>query len=191
MAQNIDSMIRRVQPLRCVLQRLGRARIRYGLYGGSHVSIITSNRVPADVDLLVCDEDMSALRDTFPFAKTEDLGHGLALYLGEGDVIEFMCHADILTNGARYPFRLTRLARQRLTTYATQLAEISVVDPVDTLILKALLRRGHDEGKHDAEDMAALVARCELDEPYLNARLDETHAREATRETWRRFGVRV
>lgn len=189
--RNINSMVRRIQPLQYVLDRLERGSIRYGLYAGSHVSIIAGNRVSADVDFLVHDDDMPALRDLFPFARTADRGHGLALYVGDRDLIEFMGQADILRNGSRYPFRLTELAIARLATYRTSLAVINIVDPVDTLILKALLQRGHDQGKHDAEDLAALAARSEVDEGYLNARLDETGAREATRATWRRLGVLV
>jgi len=184
-------MIRRIHPLQYVLERLGETTIRYGLYSGAHVSIITGSRVFTDVDLLVHDEDLAMLRETFPSAKRTDRGHGICLYVGDGELIEFIGRGDLIKDGIKYPFRLTQLALTRLTTYTTTLAKITVVDPVDTMVLKSVLGRGEDQGKHDLEDMAALLARVDIDERYLNARLDEVRAREVTRQTWRRFGIIV
>ena len=65
--------------------------------------------VPTDVDFLVHDDDLTKLRATFPFARTKDLGDGMFLYVGEGDVIEFMGAADVVIGNAVYPFRLTDL----------------------------------------------------------------------------------
>jgi hypothetical protein len=190
-AGNIDAMVQRIHPLRCVLERLGETAIRYGLYSGAHVGIITGSRVPVDVDLLVHDDDLTMLRETFPSAKTTDHSHGMRLYIGNDQAIEFIGRGNIIKDGASYPFRLSELALTRLTTYTTELTEIRVVDPVDTLVLKAVLRRSEDQGKHDLEDMAALIARVDIDESYLKARLDEVHAREMTRPTWRNFGIVV
>ena len=189
--KNINSLIQKVSPLRYVLDRLEKTGIRYGLYAGSHVAILTNNRPPTDIDFIVHDDDLNVLKATFPFAKTRDLGHGVFLYVGDDDVIEFMGAADIFKEGTLYPFRLTELAAQRVTTYSGALSRIKVVDPVDTLLLKALLRRGKNQGKHDFEDIEAILAHVQLDKTYLQTRLGETNSTKVTRGTWQRFGIEV
>jgi len=111
------------------------------------------------------------------------------LYVGEGDVIEFMGAADVVIGNAVYPFRLTDLATSKPTTCQTGKAKISLVDPVYTLLLKALLRRGADQGKHDLEDMEAVMAKTAVDTEYLASRLEEVGGTIRTADIWRRYGV--
>ncbi len=188
---NLETLLGKVPALDYVLNVLDGAGIRYGLYAGCHVALLVNNREPTDVDLIVHDDDLEALRALFPFARTKDLGRAVFLYIGEGDTIEFMGRADILRNGKAYPFRLTDLAVEHVRTYIAGRSNIKLVDPVDTLLLKALLRRGQDQGKHDLEDLAAVLSSMCIDQAYLAARLHEVNALGATQQVWRDFGIHV
>lgn len=189
--QNLDALIQKISPLAYVLKRLETAHIRYGLFAGAHVAMLTNNRIPTDVDFLVHDEDLPLLKKTFPFAKTNDTGKGVYLYIGDDDVIEFMGHADITKQDNRYPFRLTELATSHLSFYNIGEHTISLIDPVDTLLLKAILRRGAEQGKHDLEDIEAVSKKIALDHPYLVQRLAEANALAETKAVWQKFGIAV
>jgi hypothetical protein len=187
--RNIDSLIQRTASLPEVLSVLAGTGIRYGLYAGAHVAVLTDNRPAADVDFLVHDDDIDALADIFPSAGNKRTGSATFFSIDGDGPIEFMARANIRKDGAVYPFRLTDLALGRVGTYDARLASVKVVDPVDTLLLKALLRRGRDQGKHDLEDIQAVLAQVEIDTGYLRARLEESGAAGLTAGVWREFGV--
>jgi hypothetical protein len=102
-----------------------------------------------------------------------------------------MGRADIHKKGATYPFRLTDLAFRHVDTYNTGHGTIKIVNPVDTLLLKAMLQRGESQGKHDLDDMASVLAQIEIDREYLSTRMKETKTRELTADVWLRFGIQV
>jgi len=177
--------------LKEVLNRLEAAGIRYGLYAGSHVALLTDYRRSADVDFLVHDDDLEKLTDIFPFAAVDESGSATFTYVNDDHLIEFMGKADIRKGDAVYPFRLTDYAARHLTTHTARLGTIKIVDPVDTLLLKAMLQRDKSQGKHDLEDMQAVLAQVAIDEDYLKARIRETKTAELTAAVWSRFGLQI
>ena len=82
-AENFNTILGKLPQLTSVLSKINAAGIRYGLYAGSHVSILTSNRVPTDVDFLVADEDFAALKTLFPSAQEKDCDFAKLLYMGK------------------------------------------------------------------------------------------------------------
>lgn len=174
-----------------VLNRLEVADIRYGLYAGSHVAVLTSNRLPTDVDFLVHDDDIDELKKIFPLAVIDESKSATFMYVDDDNLIEFMGRANIHKEDIVYPFRLTDLAVRHLATYTAGSGTVKIVNPVDTLLLKAILQRGESQGKHDLEDMQAVLAQVTVDKEYLKARMNETKSAELTAEIWHRFGVQV
>jgi predicted nucleotidyltransferase len=189
--ENLRTLIQKNSVLTYLLPKLSHANIRYGLYAGAHVAVLTNNRVPTDVDLLVHDEDLLKLSELFPFAKTKDLGDGVFLYIGEEDIVEFMGSADVVKDGRTYPFRLTDEAAAKLVKYDVNGLEVKMVDPVDSILLKSLLQRGADQGKHDIEDIEAVLKTVEIDTPYLRKRLEEVNGLELASPVFLRLGVQL
>jgi hypothetical protein len=187
--ENLQTLIHKNPALSYVLPKLNEATIRYGLYAGAHVAVLTGNRTPTDVDLLVHDEDLLSLRSLFPFAKTTDLGDGVFLYIGKNDLVEFMGSANVVKNGHIYPFRLSDEAVSRVITYQVDDFPVKLVDPVDSILLKSLLQRGADQGKHDVEDIQAMLEAVKIDTPYLRKRLEETQALDAAAPLLSKLGV--
>ncbi len=188
---NLRELLQKVEQLPYVLKKLDQSGVRYGLYAGTHVAVLCNNRIPTDVDLLVHDDDLSKLRELFPFAKTKDVGDGVFLYVGHDDIIEFMGLADITHPDAVYQFRFTDLAVSKLTKHSVDGHTIAIVDPVDTLLLKAILQRGEDVGKHDLEDIDAVLTQMEIDTEYLRMRLNESGAVKRTEYIWKKYGIEV
>ena len=187
--KNLDSLIQQIGPLQNVLALLSKTSIRYGLYAGSHVAVLTNNRSPQDVDFLVHDDDIDELRKVFSTARIDESGPATFLYVDNDNLIEFMARASIRIEEAVFPFRLTDLACQHIYNYETKLGTINIVDPVDTLLLKAILQRGGI--KHDLEDVSSVLAEIEIDRKYLQARIKESKAGARTVDIWRRFGIQI
>ena len=174
-----------------MLDVLEETSIRYGLYAGSHVAVLTNNRPPTDVDFLVHDDDIDELKKALPSARVNETESATFLYVGDDNLIEFMLRANIHKEGVTYPFRLTDLAFRHVDTYNARLGTIKIVNPVDTLLLKAMLQRGETQGKHDLDDMQSVLAQIEIDREYLRARLKETKTKELTASVWLGFGIQV
>ncbi|MFN3373587.1 MAG: hypothetical protein ACK44M_08495, partial [Chloroflexus sp.] len=54
---------------------------------------------------------------------------------------------------------------------------------------KLLLQRGPEQGKHDINDVAGIIRRCQLDVTYLAARLKTMGALDIVRPRLSEFGV--
>jgi len=186
---NFEKIIRKIPFLVSVLSKINEAKIKYGLYAGSHVSILTSNRVPTDVDFLVSDKDTQKLKSLFPFAKTKDYGDGAFLYIGESDEIEFMSFADVNLANSHYTFRLTDLCWKHTDLLKSNDFSVRLLNAVDTLLLKAMLQRGKDKGKHDLEDIKALLKHCTVDKRYLSERLLEVGENERLIGVLKKFSL--
>lgn len=66
---------------------------------------------------------------------------------------------------------------------------MNIVNPVDTILLKSILQRGAEKGKHDVEDIKAILEHVELDLNYLKKRLLEANALEYTTPLFEKLGV--
>jgi hypothetical protein len=84
--RNINSLIHRTTPLQGVLAILEETGIRYGLYAGSHVAVLTNNRPPTDVDILVHDDDIDELKKALPSARISETKSASFLYVGDDNL---------------------------------------------------------------------------------------------------------
>lgn len=186
---NLETLLTRVPALVGVLKQFETHGIRYGLYAGAHVAVLTGNRVPTDVDIIVHDEDFGALQKAFPDAQSIKEKDGDFLYLGDNKEIECMANAVIEKAGRVFSFRLTDLAVSKLKTYKVGETGINLVDPADTVLLKSILRRGQEENKFDIEDIKAVLATVPIDRDYLHARAVESGAEVYVEDFFKELGV--
>jgi hypothetical protein len=109
--RNINSLIQRTAPLQGVLGILEETSIRYGLYAGSHMAVLTNNRSPTDVDFLVHDDDIDELKKALPSART-NLDSVVCMFPRLVDGSEVPSDYKVRTLGYRDFFRLSRIARR-------------------------------------------------------------------------------
>jgi hypothetical protein len=152
--------------------------IRYGLYAGSYVSLVSANRISPDIDLLVADEDFGKILSIFPQVIHKKKSYGEFIYLDESELVEMMAHAFVQVANSKYPFRLTDLAFKNSDDYVVDDVHIRLLNPADTILLKSMLQRGESEGKHDIEDIEALSKYASIDKQYLMQRIEESNANE-------------
>ena len=189
MATNFNKIIAKLPQLISILSKINSADIKYGLYAGSHVSILTSNRVPTDVDFLVADEDFIKLKKLFPFAKEKNYDDGKFLYIGEHDEIKCMSFGGLKIGNFRYFFRLSNLCWENTNLIEGDGFKVRVLNEVDTILSKAMLQRGKDLGKHDLEDIEAILQTQDIDKEYLKKRLLEVNPDERLIKVLKKFGL--
>lgn len=178
--------------LKGVLPVANEAGVKYGLFSGGYVSLVAGNRPPTDFDFLTDLEGIRLLQEKFPQAVfVEQKGNASGKWLdplGDG-LVEFSADVTICINGRDYSIALTTLAWQHFDKATVNGLEVYLANPVDTIISKAIGQRGPEQGKHDLEDIAALLKVVEIDRDYLKQRLPEFRADGRVTTCLRKFGL--
>ena len=161
------------------------ANVRYAVFGGSQVALVTHNRTPTDIDIIVHNDDFQKASSLFSDSTTEHTAH-FPVQTKDGETLT--CIADTITfcyedyaidimancrfqvaDGKTFPVFLTDLAM----AHRSESHGVWLMNSVDTLLIKSFMRRGSDQGKFDYEDGKALYVTDEIDGEYMNARLSE------------------
>ncbi|MGF7228412.1 MAG: hypothetical protein ACQR33_00315 [Candidatus Saccharibacteria bacterium] len=135
------------------------------------------HRVTQDGDFWLPDADIDRAAEILD-ANTSH-GFGVSYFRGTDRSIitvsrdaevELMANMDVATTSGVFAFRMTPTVLSRACAGLGNW-HVPFVDPVDSIILKALLQRS--EGKHDAVDIQAMSFCGRIDRAYLWDRLDE------------------
>ncbi len=171
--QNFRRLLNEIGGLSSVVNQLNANHIRYGIYSGSYVYIATGCRLPSDVDILVADADIPKIKQLFASSERVEQSCCLYLYPDNKHQIEIVSRSVVHIGGAQYHFKLTDLAWQHTRAIGGGGCQARLCDSVDTILLKAVLQRSEQQGKHDFSDIEALVATGAIDHTYLRERVRE------------------
>lgn len=171
--RNYRFLLKAVPGLSSVVEVLNKHHIKYGIYSGSYVYIATASRIPTDVDVLVADADIPKVKALFSDCECLEQECCLYLYPGRERKIEIVSRSVIHIGGAQYHFKLTELAWQHTREIQADGCRVRLCNPVDTILLKAILQRDIAEGKHDFSDIEALLQNEAIDHGYLEERIKE------------------
>lgn len=158
-----------------VLRKLEQHGINYGMFSGSYVTLVTGYRETNDLDFLLSDNDYSKVTQLFPEHQVEQKESVLLLYLDKEKKLEFGCKGNFMVNNKKYPCKLTELAQSRIKKIDFGDVKLSLLDPVDTLLAKAILGRGSEVNKHDIRDAKQLLRTVTIEREYLLQRAEEMH----------------
>jgi hypothetical protein len=167
---------------------LNKAEVRWAIFAGTSVSLLTGNRMPTDLDIIVHDDDFEALHRLTPQAKASlplsvDLPTGdtqilhyegceLTFVLDNTD-IEIMAKAHERVNEARYNISFSDLAVAHRLLIETSQTSIYIANPFDTIAIKAIMQRGSAQNKFDLEDTQVLIKTMTIDAQYAKERATE------------------
>lgn len=146
--------------LRGVAARLDGAGMLWVIFAGTAASLYGADRPVTDLDILVPAEEGERLKALFPEAavtREQDMLHvglpGVDLLAGLGAI------------------DLDGEMASRVTRHKIGGIQVPVIPREDNILLKAMMGRGAEEGKHDWEDVEAMMASaCSLDWAYLRWR---------------------
>jgi hypothetical protein len=163
-----------------VARRLDRAGIAWAVFAGAAASAYGATRPLTDVDILIAATDGERVATIFPeseIRRGEDGSVHIVQLLGFDLVAGLAWHqAD-----ATYVFDLDDAMAARLQRHEIAGITVPIVPPEDNILLKAIADRGPEVGKHDWEDVQAMMAHLPaLDWEYLRWRAGACGPRRST-----------
>ncbi len=145
-----------------IAQRLDQAKITWAIFAGAAASVYGATRPLTDVDILIPASKGEQLFALFPQAQMirRPDGSVQGVQLPGFDILAGLTIMDL---DAPMAARLTRHEIAGIT--------VPVIPPEDNILFKAILGRGPEMGKHDWEDVHAMLAYLPaLDWEYLRWR---------------------
>ena len=141
-----------------VARRLEGAGIEWAVFAGAAATAYGVTRPLTDVDILVPAAEGKWAAALFPETKATNHEDGTHSLLLPGiDILAGLALMDLDEEMAK-----------RLTRYEVAGVTVPVIPPEDNILLKAMWGRGADVGKHDWEDVEAMMAHLErLDWEYF------------------------
>lgn len=147
--------------LREVVRRLDGAGIFWAVFAGAAAGAYGATRPVTDVDLLVPAAKGEQVAALFPEAEIEALEEGcLGILLPGVDILAGLGWMDLDAEMAA-----------RLTRHSVHGVPVPIIPSEDNVLLKARMGRGPEVGKHDWQDVEAMMASVpEFDWGYLRWR---------------------
>jgi hypothetical protein len=162
-----------------IAQRLDRAGITWAVFAGAAAAAYGAIRPLTDVDILVPAADGDRLAALFPEAQVNHREDGSArgIQLPGFDILAGLTIMDLDNRMA------ARLQRHEIAGMT-----VSVIPPEDNILLKAIMGRGPEVGKHDWDDVRAMLAHLpSLDWEYLRWRADACGPRQRAQQALERL----
>ena len=156
--------------LKKVARKLDDAGIMWAVFAGAAATVYGVTRPLTDVDILVPVAEGSRTAALFPEAQVEHRQDGTIewIKLPDFDILAGLPNLDLDAEMA------TRLTHQKIAGVT-----VPVIPPEDNILLKASWGRGPEVGKHDWEDVEAMMAYLPtLDWEYLRWRAEGCFSKE-------------
>lgn len=155
-----------------IARRLDGAAITWAVFAGAAASVYGATRPLTDVDILVPSVEGDQVAALFPESHVKR---------GEDGSVQWvqLPGCDILAGLTIMDLDAQMAARLQRHTIAGVV--VPVIPPEDNILLKAVWGRGAEVGKHDWEDVQAMMAHLPaLDWEYLRWRADACAHRRST-----------
>ncbi len=184
--------------LREVARRLDEAGVVWAVFAGAAASVYGATRPLTDVDILVPLSAGDWVTTLFPEAavlRQEDGAAGGVKLPG----IDLIAGLTMVEGDAAYTMDLDDEMAARRTRHEISGVVVPVIPPEDNMLLKAVWGRGPEQGKHDWEDVEAMIAHLPaIDWGYLRWRAAQCgptpgvrRAVERLRDLAQRTGIQV
>jgi hypothetical protein len=160
-------LMQRIENLRSKLavikDRFDQIGVKWVIFAGVAAYCYGSNREITDIDILVKCEDLTKARIALK-------GVGI-----EG--FDIVCSAEIKIDDEIYPFFLDSEMIERINWKQLFGIRVPIISVEDNIVLKAILQRGEEQGKHDVEDICFMIAHEQIDMEYLRKRIRKCKAK--------------
>jgi hypothetical protein len=170
-----------------VARRLDGTGIAWAVFAGAAAAVYGAARPLTDVDILVPAAEGTRVASLFPEGRAERREDGAVwrIALPGFDLLAGLAQHDAELD---YTLDLDAPMRARLQRHAIAGVSVPVIPPEDNILLKALWGRGPEVGKHDWEDVSAMLAHLPaLDWEYLRWRASTFGPRERVQQALERL----
>jgi len=141
---------------------LEQAGIEWVIFAGAAAACYGSKRKITDVDILVDCGDLEKVKIALKGVDVKGFDIG--------------CGAEIKTDEGTCPFFLDDEMIERANWKRLFGVDVPVMSVEDNIVLKAILQRGEERGKHDVEDIKSMIAHEKVDLKYLEKRIRKCQA---------------
>lgn len=181
--KNIASFFAQFSNFLPVVESLNDNHIDWMIGGSGCLYLHGNDRRPDDVDIYLADDQHDAADKIFglkSYFYSSDQEHVRNSNPGGDHAIQLTSHLELKIAGRTYWFNFgedSYLQQRQTAEFEGQTVYTLAVE--DVLVIKALLQRGADVGKHDIADIHAFLAiHPDLDQDYLWRRIDSLNAQE-------------
>lgn len=187
-------------------KQLNNADVRWAIFAGTSVSLLTGNRTPTDVDIIIHDDDFEKVSQLTPHAERKvplvcDLptsdsktlhyqGDELAFRLDDTE-LEVMARATKTIDDHAYDISFTDFAVENRIAITTPETVVYIANPFDTVAIKAIMQRGPQQNKFDFEDTKALVDKCNFMPDYITKRAKQIGLDERATSFLQKAGLKI
>lgn len=176
----VDQFFVRFPSLFSVIERLNAAQIPFAIGGSGCLFLYGNERLPDDVDIYLPDErhdDADKLFGIESYVYASSMEHVRNSNPGGGHAIQLTSDLTLTVAEKSYPIRLSQSVLQKCFSFDYQGQRVTFFPIEDVLLIKALLQRGSDVGKHDVEDIQKFLAIYPIiNREYLQSRILELDA---------------
>lgn len=180
---NLDIFWKIFPDLKKTTETLTNHNIDWCIGGSGALFLLGNDRLPDDVDIYVRNEQHDLVDTLFgitSFQYTSPL-ENVRNSNPQGDHdLQITSHLDITAEGKTYHWRLDN----QLLTQSKLIGDLRLLPPEDVLLIKALLQRGEELGKHDIEDIKNFEESFTIDKTYLYERVKTIGAEERVCKVW-------
>jgi len=170
-----------------VARRLDHAGVVWAVFAGAAAAVYGATRPLTDVDILIPAVEGERVAALFPEAQVHRGEDGCVRMI---QLLGFDLVAGLVMRDADaiYTVDLDAQMAARLTRHEIAGVTVPVISPEDNILLKAIWGRGPEEGKHDWEDVEAMIAHLPaLDWEYLRWRASACGSRQPVQQALNRL----
>ena len=174
-------------------ERLDASGMFWSVFSGAAATCYGVQRPITDIDISLHSEDTARILALFPDGQPKPTKHPSEHALDFGPV-EIWWGTLFLKGGERlYPVPFDEPMRLRVTRHTILGIAVPVSAPEDIIVLKAILQRGPEQGKHDLEDIQAIAHTLgnRLDLDYLKERASTCDALARVEPCLQRLGIQL
>ena len=178
--KKLEELILRFPMLVSVAEKLNKASINWMIGGSGCLFLLGNKRIPEDADIFLPDNEHDAVDKLFnieSYTHTSKAGPVRNSNPESDHSIQFTSHLEFNFN-KKYKFGITESVKQKRIKFEYNNVAFYLLPPEDVLLIKALLQRGPEEGKKDIEDINNFLKIYQIDNNYLNQRIEELDAKD-------------
>jgi hypothetical protein len=153
-----------------IARRLDQAGTPWAVFAGAAASAYGATRPLTDVDILIASTDGERVATLFPEGEVKQREDG-SVHIVQLPGFDLVAGLAWHQADATYVFDLDDAMAARLQRHEIGGIPVPVIPPEDNILFKAIADRGPEVGKHDWEDVQAMMAHLpEIDWEYLRWR---------------------
>ncbi len=180
--EKVYELFNKFNELAPVTRKLNSLGVPWLIGGSGCLFLLGNDRMPGDIDIFLEDKSHDLVDREFgvgSFEYKSEIETVRNSNPEENHGIQFTSHLKLNLAGKSYDLGITQNTIAHRLSAEWKSEKIYLLPPEEVMLIKALLQRGVDQGKHDVEDITVFLSIYpKIDREYLHYRVLELNAEE-------------